>query len=95
MSAGHEDEVGDLVVAMLFGLGRLQRFVDDPFVENIDVNGAARAFVTYADGRKEAVGRVAESDDELIAVVRAAGARFGLAERRFDNAQPGARPPPP
>ena len=88
MSAGHEDEVGDLVVAMLFGLGRLQRFVDDPFVENIDVNGAARAFVTYADGRKEAVGRVAESDDELIAVVRAAGARFGLAERRFDNAQP-------
>jgi Flp pilus assembly CpaF family ATPase len=86
--AGHAEEIGELVLAMLFGLGVLQRFVDDPFVENIDVNGARRAFVTYADGRKESVGPVAESDEELVAIIRAAGARFGLAERRFDPAQP-------
>jgi pilus assembly protein CpaF len=83
-----ERAIADLAMAMLFGLGVLQLFVDDPEVENIDVNGAERAYVTYADGTKRLIGPVAESDDELIATIRAAGARFGLAERRFDNAQP-------
>jgi Flp pilus assembly CpaF family ATPase len=85
---GEERAVADLVLAMLFGLGVLQLFVDDPAVENIDVNGAERAYVTYADGTKRLFGPVAESDEELIATIRAAGARFGLAERRFDSAQP-------
>jgi Flp pilus assembly CpaF family ATPase len=83
-----EKAVADLAVAMLFGLGVLQLFVDDPDVENIDANGAERAYVTYADGTKRLVGPIAESDDELVATIRAAGARFGLAERRFDSAQP-------
>jgi len=87
-AAGEEQAVADLVIAMLFGLGVLQLFVDDPDVENIDVNGWQSAYVTYADGTKCRVGPVAENDDELIATIRAAGARFGLAERRFDSAQP-------
>jgi pilus assembly protein CpaF len=78
----------ELVVAMIFGLGVLQLFVEDPSVENIDVNGAERAFVTYCDGTKELVGPVAESDEELVAMVRSAAARFGLSERRFDQGQP-------
>ncbi|HEV8064162.1 MAG TPA: ATPase, T2SS/T4P/T4SS family [Acidimicrobiales bacterium] len=73
---------------MLFGLGVLQMFIEDPDVENIDVYGCDRTYVSYADGRKELVGPVAESDEELVAIVRAAAARFGLAERRFDSAQP-------
>ncbi|MGH9303355.1 MAG: CpaF family protein [Acidimicrobiales bacterium] len=85
-----DDEVAavELVVAMLFGLGLLQPLIDDPSVENIDVNGAGRAFVTYGDGRKEMLGPVAESDEELVSMIRSAAARFGLAERRFDTAQP-------
>jgi Flp pilus assembly CpaF family ATPase len=83
-----EETIVELVAAMLFGLGALQLYVDDPLVENIDVNGAERAFVTYAGGEKRLVGRVAASDEELIALVRTAAARFGLAERRFDSAQP-------
>ncbi len=83
-----EEAVSQLVLAMLFGLGVLQLFIDDPLVENIDVNGAERAYVSYADGTKILVGPVAESDEELIATIRAAAARFGLAERRFDSAQP-------
>ena len=77
-----------LAVEMLFGLGVLQLFVDDPMVENVDVNGSDEAFVTYADGRKERIGPIAASDDDLVATIRAAGARFGLSERRFDAAQP-------
>jgi Flp pilus assembly CpaF family ATPase len=83
-----EQAVARLVLAMLFGLGVLQLFIEDPAVENIDVNGADLAFVSFADGTKQMVGPVAESDEELVAVVRAAAARFGLAERRFDSAQP-------
>lgn len=77
-----------IAVEMIFGLGILQLFVDDPTVENIDVNGCQRAFVTHAGGRKVQVGPVACSDDELIVLVRNAATRFGLSERRFDAAQP-------
>ncbi len=34
----------------LFGLGRLQALVDDPDIENIDVNGCDRVWATFADG---------------------------------------------
>ena len=78
----------ELVIAMLFGLGLLQVFIDDESVENIDVNGADTAFVTFANGEKLCFGPIAESDDELVAMVRSAAARFGLSERRFDAAQP-------
>ncbi len=83
-----EQLVVGMALDMLFGLGLLQRFVDDSAVENIDVNGCECAFVTYAGGRKEMVGPIASSDEELITMVRNAGARFGLSERRFDAAQP-------
>ncbi|MHB1986933.1 MAG: CpaF family protein [Acidimicrobiales bacterium] len=83
-----EDTVQRLALDMLFGLGGMQVFIDDPLVENIDVIGCDRAFVTYADGSKEMVGSVASSDDELIALIRNAGVRFGLTERRFDAGQP-------
>jgi pilus assembly protein CpaF len=83
-----EQLVTRLALDMLFGLGLLQLYVEDPDVENIDVNGCECAFVTYAGGRKEMVGAVASSDEELITLVRNAGARFGLSERRFDAAQP-------
>ncbi len=78
----------ELVIAMLFGLGLLQVFIDDEMVENIDVNGAEMAFVTFANGEKLCYGPIAENDDELVAMVRSAAARFGLSERRFDAAQP-------
>lgn len=87
-SADEDAAVVDEVLAMLFGLGGLQRLVDDPSVENIDVNGFDRAWVTYADGTKADVGPVAGSDAELVELVRAAAGRFGLSERRFDAAQP-------
>lgn len=83
-----EEAVERLAVEMLFGLGALQAFINDPEVENIDVNGCEKVFVTYAGGRKEQVPPIAGSDDELVAMVRAAAARFGLSERRFDAAQP-------
>jgi len=74
----------ELVLAMLFGLGLLQVFIDDESVENIDVNGADTAFVTFANGDKLRYGPIAEDDDELVAMVRSAAARLavGAAIRR-------------
>lgn len=83
-----EDLIRQLALDMLFGLGALQIYVDDPLVENIDVNGCDRAFVTYADGSKVLVGTIASSDEELVSLLRSAAARFGLSERRFDAGQP-------
>jgi len=41
-----EDEgLSEGVHAALFGVGRLQPLLDDPMVENIDINGADRVFV--------------------------------------------------
>ena len=88
LDAEAERVAADIAVAMVFGIGVLQVYVDDPAVENIDVNGADTCFVTYAGGDKRAVGQVADDDEELVAMVRAAAARFGLSERRFDAAQP-------
>jgi len=83
-----EQELASVVLDSLFGLGRLQALVDDPSVENIDVNGCDRVWVTYGDGTKLMVDPVADSDSELVEMIRSAAARFGLSERRFDTAHP-------
>lgn len=45
-----EEGLSEGIHAALFGVGRLQPLLDDPMVENIDINGADRVFVGYADG---------------------------------------------
>lgn len=88
LSVTDEDTVAQDAFDALFGLGRLQRLLDDPAVENINANGADRVYVRYADGRREQVDPIAESDGELVELIRTAGARLGLGERRFDLGAP-------
>jgi Flp pilus assembly CpaF family ATPase len=83
-----EQRVARAVFDALFGLGRLQTLIDDRDIENIDVNGCDRVWVTYADGTKSSSESVADSDAELAEMVRSAAARFGLSERRFDVSHP-------
>ena len=83
-----EQELAQAVLDALFGLGRLQALVDDPDIENIDINGCDRVWATFADGSKHLMGPVAESDEELVDLIRSAAGRFGLSERRFDTARP-------
>jgi Flp pilus assembly CpaF family ATPase len=66
----------------------LQPLLDDPAVENINVNGFDNVWVRYADGRRTRVGPVASSDGELVELVRTVAARFGVEERRFDRGVP-------
>jgi pilus assembly protein CpaF len=87
-----EDEVlAQAVHDRLFGLGRLQRYLDDPELSDIEINGHDRVFLTFHDGGKIAGDPVADSDAELIELVRLAATRMGRTERRFDAAQPELR----
>src|SRR5580704_6996146 len=83
-----EQRLAHAVLDALFGLGRLQGLVDNAEIENIDVNGCDRVWVTYANGQKALVEPIADSDAELVETLRSAAARFGLSERRFDTAHP-------
>jgi pilus assembly protein CpaF len=87
-SALEEQRLAQAVLDALFGLGRLQALVDDDGIENIDINGCDRVWATFADGSKRLMDPVADSDEELVDLLRSAGGRFGLAERRFDTARP-------
>ncbi|HET6651728.1 MAG TPA: ATPase, T2SS/T4P/T4SS family [Nocardioides sp.] len=86
----HEDEqaIAEGIHAALFGVGRLQPLLDDPDVENIDINGCDNVFIGYADGREERALPVAENDDELVELVQILGAYSGLTSRPFDTANP-------
>lgn len=88
LSTEEEDEVAAQVAAHLWGLGRLQALVDDPSVENINVNGCDVVWVSYADGSKVRGAPVADSDEELVELIRTAAARLGQHERRFDLGAP-------
>jgi pilus assembly protein CpaF len=87
-NAAEEEALAAGVHAALFGVGRLQPLLDDPNIENIDVNGCDRVFVSYADGREVMGEPVAESDAELIELVQILGAYSGLSSRPFDSANP-------
>jgi pilus assembly protein CpaF len=83
-----EDEISQSIYDSIFGLGRLQRLLDDPSIENINVNGCDVVVVRYADGSRARVDPIADSDAELIEMIRNAAARLGPSERRFDLGSP-------
>jgi pilus assembly protein CpaF len=87
---GQEEEadLAKAVHAALYGVGRLQPLLEDPLVENIDINGHDRVFVSWADGREEMVEPVADSDEELVELVQTLAAYSGLSSRPFDTANP-------
>ena len=88
LSEYEEGELRRSVLDALFGLGGLQRYLDDETIENIVVNGHDVVWVTHAGGEKRRVDPVAESDAELIELVKRAARGIGRSERRFDPSSP-------
>ncbi|MEU8035148.1 ATPase, T2SS/T4P/T4SS family [Streptosporangium sp. NPDC049078] len=87
-TAEEEEALAAGIHAALFGVGRLQPLLDDPEVENIDINGCDRVFVGYADGQELMREPVAESDEELVELIQILAAYSGLSSRPFDTANP-------
>jgi Flp pilus assembly CpaF family ATPase len=87
-NAEQEEGLAEAIHAALFGVGRLQPLLENQQIENVDINGYDRVFLSFADGR-EAMGEpVAESDEELIDLIQVLAAYSGLASRPFDTANP-------
>ncbi len=87
-TAAGEDATSGAVFAALFGLGRLQRWVNDEAIENIDVNGADEVWLSYAGGRLVRAPAVADSDDELVEMIQSFAAYLGQSTREFSSARP-------
>lgn len=83
-----EQQVVRSALDALFGLGRLQQYIDDPRWADIYVNGYDNVWLVTADGDKVAGEPVADSDADLISMVKAAARRGTLSERMWDFANP-------
>jgi pilus assembly protein CpaF len=89
MPPADEDRgIAEAVHAAMFGLGRLQPLIEDPALNNIEINGHDRVWLYRMDGRMEAGSPVADSDAELVDWVRTAATYAGLSSRPFDPVHP-------
>jgi pilus assembly protein CpaF len=87
-TADDEASLASAIHSALFGVGRLQPLLDDPEVENVDINGCDQVFVQYGDGREERLPPVADDDEELVELIQVLAAHTGLSSRPFDSANP-------
>ena len=82
-------EIRSRVVAELTGTGPLEPYMNDPCVEEIDVNSHVDTWVTYSDGRKINVGSLWSSPAELTAYQKRLARRMtGTGEGRLDTQSP-------
>src|SRR6201994_522478 len=88
LGAQDEEELAEAIRAALFGVGRLQPLLEDQQIENIDINGCDRVFLSFADGREAPGEPAAESDAELVELIQVLAAYSGLSSRPFDTANP-------
>ncbi len=77
------------VVAELTGTGPLDPYMNDPAVEEIDVNSHLSTWVTYTDGRKVDVGALWDSPDDLTTYQKRLARRMTrTGEGRLDTSSP-------
>jgi pilus assembly protein CpaF len=89
LDAFAEELLRTRVVAELTGSGPLEPYLNDPGVEEIDVNSASSTWVTYADGRKVDVGALWASAADLTAFQKRLALRMrGTGEGRLDTSSP-------
>ena len=69
----------------IYGLGRVQVFIDHPDVVDVHIPGPDSIFMTLTDGSKIRGPSVVDSDAELNALVSRQARRAGRSERRFDR----------
>lgn len=74
----------------LFGLGPLQKLIQDETLVNLDIYSHNQVWLTYADGRVERGPAVGESDWDLIDMVQQL-ARSAGAEKEWSPAAPSLR----
>ncbi|MCC2280847.1 CpaF/VirB11 family protein [Streptomyces sp. ET3-23] len=88
-SPAEETALGQAVFDRLFRAGRLQPYLDDARVENIFINGHEDVWLDLSGGRREQVAPVADSEEELLELLRdLARNTEGQSERTISTASP-------
>ena len=83
-----ETELERSVFNRLFGLGKLQDYIDDPAFTDIYVNGHDVVWLVRKDGTKVRGESVAGSDTELIEIIQTQARRGALSEKKWDFSSP-------
>ncbi len=86
--AGDEQALADAVLAALFKAGALQPLLDDPEVSDIEVHGHDKVLVYLRDGRVVLGPPVADSNAELVELIRTIVTFDTRQARPFDPANP-------
>ena len=91
LNANLETRLVEAVYNERFGLGAIQPLLEDPDIESIDINGADQVWINYANGTKAPGESVADSDAQLVDLIRRWGAYQGQTARDFSAARPRLR----
>jgi len=83
-----QDAMAKAIYDALFGLGRLQPYVEDEDVENIEVYGAQKLICEHSDGRLTEHPPIADSEADLRDMLSFLATRGGATERTFSEASP-------
>jgi len=78
----------EAVMAHIYGLGEIDSLWNHEDIENIDVNGPNKVFVTFVGGEKVRWSPVARDQEELIHLIRRAARQLGANEVEFDARHP-------
>ncbi|ORT47359.1 ATPase, T2SS/T4P/T4SS family [Frankia sp. KB5] len=87
LTPGDEQRVLHEVLAEVLGLGGLEPLLADPSIENININGD-RVFIRRADGSRQRLPAITDSDTQLVGLIRDLAAHAGVEERRWDRGAP-------
>ncbi|MER6374104.1 CpaF/VirB11 family protein [Streptomyces mirabilis] len=83
-----DDALRRAVYDLLFRAGRLQPYLDDPDVEDIFIQGHDEVWLDYGNGQRRLVGAIADSEEELLELLRELARESGHSERTISTANP-------
>ena len=88
LGAAAEERLASAALAYAFGTGPWERFLNDPDLTDIHINGCNEVWLVDRRGDKRRGEPVAASNDELIEQIRWVGATLDRSGRRFDVSSP-------
>ncbi|MFJ1839808.1 CpaF family protein [Streptomyces sp. NPDC088175] len=88
MSPQEDEALRRAVYDLLYRAGRLQPYLDDDRVEDIIIQGPNEVWLDYGDGARRMVGPVADSEEELLELLRELARSSGQNERTISTANP-------
>lgn len=88
MTPQEDEALRRAVYDLLFRAGRLQPYLDDERVEDIMIQGPHEVWLDYGDGERRRVGPIADSEDELLELLRELARGSGHSERTISTANP-------